>query len=182
MLYKARFFFITFIASVFLMACSTDTIKDTATETTSEESTEVNANTNSITNNESTGTHSTTENTETTEDTENNNKSENKTETKAATAIAEDSSEQETDNSAYQDAVDQFIATTGLNIEEYTFSFGETAEYIEISVYEKPAEDEEQAHTPLVGNYRYMIDTAEIMVQDYLTDAYIPFEQAEKTE
>ncbi|HLR92150.1 MAG TPA: hypothetical protein VK048_03740 [Atopostipes sp.] len=182
MLYKARFFFVTMVASLFLMACHVDTIEDTVIESATEETTEVNADTNST---EHTETHSTTEEAKSTAPSENNEantNAEQETKTKTATATAENPSEQETANFTYQDAVNQFIAATGLNIEEYTFTFAETAEYIEISVYEKPTEGEDQAHTPLVGNYRYMMDTAEILVQDYLTGAFIPFEEAEETE
>lgn len=180
MLHKARYFFIMLATSTFLIACSNESIEGTSLEETSAEITEVESK--STENQEVAETTSATEETEQTEtketaEADNTEASESNTETEPAATETEEPSEQDAMQAAYQDAVDQFIATTRLNIEEHTFSFEETNEYINILVYEKT--EDEQAHTPLVGKYRYMFDTGEIFIQDYLTGDYIPYEETE---
>lgn len=75
-------------------------------------------------------------------------------------------------------AVDRLLAETGLDIEQYTFIFEESEEYIQIIIREKQEDD--QAHAPLVGTYRYIPETSEILAQDYLTGAFIPIDEIEE--
>lgn len=75
-----------------------------------------------------------------------------------------------------QTVIDQILAVTGYDIEEHVFSFENTEDYVEVEIYEK-TEDE---HTPRVGTYRYLLDTEEVLVNDYLTGEFIPYEDLEQ--
>ena len=71
----------------------------------------------------------------------------------------------------YQDALHRLLETAGLNKEDYSFSFLESKEFIEIEVREKS-----DGVAPLEGIYRYMFSTGEILYSDYLTGDFVPFE------
>lgn len=77
----------------------------------------------------------------------------------------------------YQVAIKQIIEKSNLDAEAFSFAIEETEEHVEITVYEKT---EEQAHSPQQGRYRYIFDSGEILGQDYLTGAFIPFEELEE--
>lgn len=77
----------------------------------------------------------------------------------------------------YQVAIKQIIKKSNLDAEAFSFAIEETEEHVEITVYEKT---EEQAHSPQQGRYRYIFDSGEILGQDYLTGAFIPFEELEE--
>ena len=97
----------------------------------------------------------------------------------ATTSKLVNTSNSEGINPQFKVAVDKFISVTGLDIEQYSFTFEESEEeYIQITVHEKTEGD--QTHSPLVGVYRYMLGKDEVLVQDYLTGAFIPFEEAEE--
>lgn len=174
MLHKTRLFLSTIALTIFLVACNDVPNEETSTEEASTETTEIQTNNESETIENDTAEETTpTEEIETEEET---------VEVKSETNVKENSSTEEDSSdvlleSVDQAAIDQFVATTGLNIEDYTFSFETTDEFVEITVYEKTEED--QARTPLVGTYRYMLDSEEILIQDYLTGAFIPYEEVE---
>ena len=180
MLHKARLFLSTVAVTLFLVACNDAPIEETSTEEESTETTEVQTdNESEVTEAETAKTTSSTEETETEtaeETTEETAEVKSETNVEANSSVEEDSSDVLLE-SIDQAAIDQFVATTGLNIEDYTFSFETTDEFVEITVYEK--QDDEQAHTPLAGIYRYMLDSEEILIQDYLTGAFIPYEEVE---
>lgn len=183
MLHKARLFFSTVAISLFLVACTdvpaeettdVDVLEETTETQTSQESEALEAETEKETEtSEESSTNEEAEN-ETTEDTA---EAESNSSVEANSSAVENESEDAVLESIDQAAIDQFVATTGLNIEDYTFSFEATDQYVEITVYEK--QEDEQAHTPLSGIYRHMLDSEEILVQDYLTGAFIPYEEAE---
>lgn len=180
MLHKARLFLSTVAVTLFLVACNDAPIEETSTEEGSTETTEVQTdNESETTEAETAETTSSTEETETEtaeETTEETAEVKSETNVEANSSVEEDSSDVLLE-SIDQAAIDQFVATTGLNIENYTFSFETTDEFVEITVYEK--QENEQAHTPLAGIYRYMLDSEDILIQDYLTGAFIPYEEAE---
>ena len=72
-----------------------------------------------------------------------------------------------------QTAIDQLVEETDIDLENYVFLFETTEEYVEITVLEQT----EAEATPLVGIYRYMIETKEILANDYLTGEFIPYEK-----
>jgi hypothetical protein len=180
MLHKARLFLSTVAVTLFLVACNDAPIEETSTEEGSTETTEVQTdNESEVTEAETAETTSSTEEIETEtaeETTEETAEVKSETNVEANSSVEEDSSDVLLE-SIDQAAIDQFVATTGLNIENYTFSFETTDEFVEITVYEK--QENEQAHTPLAGIYRYMLDSEDILIQDYLTGAFIPYEEAE---
>lgn|SRR5699024_6435658 len=173
MFHRARVFFSTIAVSLFLVACTDQPNEETSSEDVSAETTEVQADNKSET--------TETENVEATSTNEEEESESN--EIVNESDIEENSSETEKDSdvelleSIDQAAVDEFIVTTGLDIEDYTFSFETTDQFVEITVYEKQEDD--QAHTPLSGIYRYMLDSKEILVQDYLTGAFVSYEEVE---
>ena len=184
MLHKARLFFSAIAISLFLVACTDIPSEETSnvdipketTETQDKEEVETPEVETETSEENSTNEESESEEVEDIEDadtaeTDSNSSSEDN-------SLTEDNDlDTETLESIDQEAVDQFVATTGLNIEDYAFSFETTDEYVEITVYEKQEDD--QTHTPLAGIYHYMLDSKEILVQDYLTGAFIPYEEAE---
>lgn len=190
MLHKARLFFSSLAISLFLVACTdapaeeatnVDILEETTKTQTAQESetqeeveTKAEASEENSTNKEvEDETEDKTED-ETTEDTA---EAESKSSVEANSSTTENDSEAAVLESIDQAAIDQFVATTGLNVEDYTFSFETADQYVEMTVYEK--QEDEQLHTPLAGIYRYMLDSEEILVQDYLTGAFIPYEEAE---
>ena len=74
-------------------------------------------------------------------------------------------------------ALNQLLRETHLEKEGYSYYFAETdsLDYIEIEVRELQEKDSE--HESLEGIYRYLIKTEEILVQDYLTGDFIPYEK-----
>lgn len=181
MLHKARLFLSTVAVTLFLVACNDAPIEETSTEEGSTETTEIQIdNESEVTEAETAETTSSTEEIETEpveeETTEEATEVKSETNVEVNSSVEEDSSDVLLE-SIDQAAIDQFVATTGLNIEDYTFSFETTDEFVEITVYEK--QEDEQAHTPLAGVYRYMLDSEEILIQDYLTGAFIPYEEVE---
>ncbi len=71
-----------------------------------------------------------------------------------------------------QQAINQLLAETGINLEDYIFLFSETDDYIEIDIRESIDSDT----TVAVGLYRYNIKKNELLVNDYLTGEFIPVE------
>ena len=71
-----------------------------------------------------------------------------------------------------QAAVEKILSVTNLNIEEHTYSFDQAKGYIEVEIREI-TEDEV---TPLVGLFRYNPKTKEVLISDYLTGEFIPYE------
>ena len=71
-----------------------------------------------------------------------------------------------------QQAINQLLAETGINLEDYIFLFSETDDYIEIDIRESIDSDT----TVAVGLYRYNLETNELLVNDYLTGEFIPVE------
>ena len=69
-----------------------------------------------------------------------------------------------------QQAINQLLAETGINLEDYIFLFSETDDYIEIDIRESIDSDT----TVAVGLYRYNLETNELLVNDYLTGEFIP--------
>ncbi len=78
-------------------------------------------------------------------------------------------------NAEAQEAVHQLIEATDIDLENYVFFFTETADYIEIEV----RENIDAEATPLVGIYRYIYETDELLANDYLTGEFIPFENVQ---
>ena len=171
MLHKARLVF-ALSATLFLAACMDGPIEveDASTDTTLAEITEVQTNSN-VEEVEESG--ATSED----EDVEDSTGPSEDTEETVDLVINEDTSNVEQLDSNFQTAIEKIISITGIDLENSSFSVEESEEYMEISVYEKT---EEQAHTPLQGKYRYMFDSGEILVQDYLTGAYIPYDELEE--
>lgn len=167
MLHKARLFF-ALSGTLFLAACMDEPIEveDASTNKTLAEITEVQVNSNVEEVEES-------EATSEVEDVEGSTGSNEDTEETVDLEINEDTSNVEQLDFNFQKAIERIVSSTGIDLEAYSFSVEESEKYIEISVYEKT---EEQAHSPLQGKYRYMFDSGEILVQDYLTGAYIPIE------
>lgn len=90
------------------------------------------------------------------------------------TPVVEAATPEETEdlNPNIQEAVNQLLAETSIELENYVFFFTETEEYVEIEV----REDIDADATPLVGIYRYILETDELLANDYLTGEFIPFE------
>lgn len=92
-------------------------------------------------------------------------------ETEEATAeVAESNQIVKEINPILQVALEELLAVTELDKEAYTYTFEQTAEYIQVEVREK---SEEAAS--LEGIYRYMMDTGEIFYSDYLTGDFVPY-------
>lgn len=74
-------------------------------------------------------------------------------------------------------ALQVLIDKTHLDKEGYSYSFQNTnaKDFIEIEVRESV--DAEDEHMTREGTYRYVFATDEILVQDYLTGDFIPYEQ-----
>lgn len=71
-------------------------------------------------------------------------------------------------------ALNQLLLETHLEKEAYSYYFNETdsLDFIEIEVREI---QEDSEHAPLEGVYRYIIETEEIVMRDYLTGDFIPY-------
>ncbi len=76
-------------------------------------------------------------------------------------------------------ALDKLIVETHLEKEGYSYLFlaVDPSSFVEIEVMEKT--NKEVNHMPLEGVYRYLIDTEEILIRDYLTGDFIPYEKTE---
>lgn len=76
-------------------------------------------------------------------------------------------------------ALNKLIAETHLEKEGYSYLFSavDSSSFVEIEVMEKT--NKEVSHVPLDGVYRYLIDTEEILVRDYLTGDFVPYEKTE---
>lgn len=77
-----------------------------------------------------------------------------------------------------EQALDHLLLETQLDKEDYSFYFVETdsSDYIEIEVREIQEDDE---HASLEGSYRYMIESGELLMRDYLTGDFIPYSTIE---
>ena len=75
-------------------------------------------------------------------------------------------------------ALNQLLLETHLEKDAYSFYFVETdsVDYVEIEVREIREDSE---HATLEGAYRYIIETQEILMRDYLTGDFIPYEPIE---
>lgn len=76
-----------------------------------------------------------------------------------------------------EQALDHLLVKTHLEREGYSYYFIEkdSLDFIEIEVREIQATDSE--HASLEGVYRYLIETEEIFMRDYLTGDFIPYEE-----
>lgn len=74
-------------------------------------------------------------------------------------------------------ALDALLAKTHLEKEGYSYFFQATDsnDFIEIEVRE--ILDEKTEHMTREGMYRYVFQTDEVLVEDYLTGDFIPYEQ-----
>lgn len=189
---KFRLLLTTAIVTLLLVACGSE-INNTLGEKQTEETVEVQATESETapadeTNEEVTKQTATEETSSTEEDVENNEtleETEETTEEKTETEETEDSETAEQPSEEVketqdkitplnQKAIEEILEVTDLTIDEYTYRVAdETEEYVEIEIYEKT----EQENMPREGVYRYFPETGEILVNDYLTGEYIPYEQ-----
>lgn len=169
MLHKARLLF-ALSGTLFLAACMDGPTEDESLGATLTDTTEVQADSDTEEVEKS-------EATSEVEDVENNNGSNEETEDSESLENTEDASSIEQLDSDFQTAIDKIVAMTSIDIEDSSFSVEESEEYMEISVYEKT---EEQSHSPLQGKYRYIFSSEEILAQDYLTGAFIPYGELEE--
>src|SRR5699024_3516196 len=141
MLHKARLFFSTMAISLFLVACTDVPAEETSNVDILEETPEAQTDTNQESETSEVETETSEEIPTNEEDknepTEDTAEAESNSSVEANSSAAENESEAELLESIDQAAIDQFVTTTGLNIEDYTFSFETTDEYVEITVYEK---------------------------------------------
>lgn len=164
-------FLMTSIASLLLVACgaenmgaspnqseetnqSTEVIENEGAETETPDSEEVEEETN--------GASTEADETEIAEDTEKENEL-------TANEIQVNNREQ---------ALDHLLLEAQLEKEDYSFYFVETdsSDYIEIEVREIQEDDE---HASLEGSYRYMLESGELLMRDYLTGDFIPYNAIE---
>lgn len=189
---KFRLLLTTAIVTLLLVACGSE-INNTLGEKQTEKTVEVQATESETapadeTNEEVTKQTATEETSSTEEDVENNEtleETEETTEEKTETEETEDSETAEQPSEEVketqdkitplnQKAIEEILEVTDLTIDEYTYRVAdETEEYVEIEIYEKT----EQENMPREGVYRYFPETGEILVNDYLTGEYIPYEQ-----
>lgn len=187
---KFRLLLTTAIVTLLLVACGSE-INNTLGEKQTEKTVEVQATESETasadeTNEEVTKQTATEETSSTEENIENNETSEETEETTEITETEEtEDSEtaeqpskevketQDNINPLNQKAIEEILEVTDLTIDEYTYRVAdETEEYVEIEIYEKT----EQENMPREGVYRYFPETGEILVNDYLTGEYIPYE------
>lgn len=78
-----------------------------------------------------------------------------------------------------QQALNRLLLETHLEAEAYSFYFTETdsLDFIQIEVREIKELDSE--HASLEGAYRYILESEEILMRDYLTGDFIPYEVIE---
>lgn len=76
-------------------------------------------------------------------------------------------------------ALNRLLLETHLEREGYSYYFSETdsQDFVQIEVREIAEDDVE--HASLEGAYRYIIKTEEILMRDYLTGDFIPYEEIE---
>ena len=187
---KFRLLLTTAIVTLLLVACGSE-INNTLGEKQTEKTVEVQATESETasadeTNEEVTKQTATEETSSTEENIENNETSEETEETTEITETEEtEDSEtaeqpskevketQDNINPLNQKAIEEILEVTDLTIDEYTYRVAdETEECVEIEIYEKT----EQENMPREGVYRYFPETGEILVNDYLTGEYIPYE------
>ncbi len=104
-----------------------------------------------------------------TEETENEPETEDTKETKAVVEAAAPEAA-EALHPDVEPIVEQLLEETDIELENHLLIFTEMDEYIEIDVRETIDEDT----TVAAGLYRYMYETDEIFVSDYLTGEFIP--------
>jgi len=193
MLHKFRLLLTTASTVILLLACTSETTEDASNEISSTDTAEVQTTETLGDENDSEDENKTedadstseqtseqTSNEETIEEvTEEKTEEETKTDDSMSEETVEESKDVQTEeitpadlDSDEQAALEKVLSVTGLNIEEHTYSFDQTEDYIEVEVREK-TEDEA---TPLVGLFRYNPETKEVLVSDYLTGEFIPYE------
>lgn len=76
-----------------------------------------------------------------------------------------------------EQALNRLFLETHLEKEEYSYYFVETdsLDYVEIEVRE--IRETETEHASLEGVYRYIVETDEILMRDYLTGDFMPYEK-----
>ena len=190
---KFRLLLTTAIVTLLLVACGSE-INNTLGEKQTEKTVEVQATESETasadeTNEEVTKQTATEETSSTEENIENNETSEETEETTETTETEETEETEDSEtaeqpskevketqdniNPLNQKAIEEILEVTDLTIDEYTYRVAdETEEYVEIEIYEKT----EQENMPREGVYRYFPETGEILVNDYLTGEYIPYE------
>lgn len=191
MLHKFRLLLTSILASMILVACGSETNEDQPNVETTDSASEVQVSEESNEAVELVDEASTVETTSTTE--EEVTKEEITSEAEAIeTAQAEEAAEaeakaaeeakqlQEAEAEIGLDiteeiAIEKILAVTGLNPENHSFNLFAEADYVEVEIYEKT----DEAVTPLVGVYRFIPETEEVLVRDYLNGAFIPYEEAE---
>ena len=77
-----------------------------------------------------------------------------------------------------EQALNRLLLETHLEKDAYSFYFAEidSLDFVEIEVREI---QEDSEHASLEGAYRYIIETEEILMRDYLTGDFIPYEEIE---
>ena len=77
-----------------------------------------------------------------------------------------------------EQALNRLLLETHLEKDAYSYYFVETdsLDFVEIEVREI---QEDSEHASLEGAYRYIIETEEILMRDYLTGNFIPYEEIE---
>lgn len=184
---KFRLLLTTAIVTLLLVACGSE-INNTLGEKQTEETVEVQATesetapadetneevTKQTATEETSSTEEDVENSETLEETEETTETEETEDSETAEQPSEEVKEtQDNINPLNQKAIEEILEVTDLTIDEYTYRVAdETEEYVEIEIYEKT----EQENMPREGVYRYFPETGEILVNDYLTGEYIPYE------
>lgn len=187
---KFRLLLTTAIVTLLLVACGSEinntlgekqtekTVEVQATESETASADETNEEVTKQTATEETlSTEENIENNETSEETEETTKITETEETEDSETAEQPSKEvketQDNINPLNQKAIEEILEVTDLTIDEYTYRVAdETEEYVEIEIYEKT----EQENMPREGVYRYFPETGEILVNDYLTGEYIPYE------
>jgi len=186
MLHKFRLLLTTATLAIFLIACGSETNDNAESTDQALDSVEVQseeASTTADTSNETqeSETDTATEENETVADEAEEDTSEtadSKTTESETTEPAEKPVEETTEenkDARFQVAVQKILEATDLNAEDYVFTFENTEDYIEVEVREK-TEDEV---TPLAGIYRYFPETDEVLISDYLTGEFIPYDDVQ---
>lgn len=77
-----------------------------------------------------------------------------------------------------EQALNQLLFATHLEKDKYSYYFAEidSIDFIQIEVREV---QEDAEHATLEGVYRYMIETEEVLMRDYLTGDFMPYEEIE---
>lgn len=167
MLHNFRLLYVTVAASAVLAACAGDTNENTSSSQSSLESVEI-VLAEKVEDRELDELPET-EDIEETEDT-----SEIATETEDTSEDLADEADltEDTIEPVIQLALEEVIATVGIDKEAHTFIVNQTDDYTEIEVREK----KDSGETTLVGKYRFDLEKNKVLVSDYLTGEFIPFE------